>query len=107
MKQVEHHSGAYEVLLCFPDGRCELRLTDHIDLFLRGDDTLMLRGEPWLIVDEQEPALAAARRRFVCEPLQVLTAPPRRTPHAAQDFADVLVASDTPDLDRSTATTSS
>jgi hypothetical protein len=85
VKQVEYRSGAYEVLLCFPDGRCELKLTDHIDFFLRGADRLMLRGEPWLIVDEQEPGLAGARRRFVCEQLPVLSARPHRTPHAARD----------------------
>jgi hypothetical protein len=61
---------AYEVLLKFEDGHEELRLGDHLDLLSRGDDVLMLRGEPWRILTKEDAVPPDLVGRLICERLR-------------------------------------
>ena len=60
--------GAYELVLRFGDGREELRLTDHIELFARDTHTLELRGRRWRVVETEPPGRSEFNARLVCAP---------------------------------------
>jgi len=66
--RVEPEHGVYELLLRFADGHEELRLGDHLDRFIRDDETLILRGQLWRIVAEERASMATAVSRILCEP---------------------------------------
>ena len=59
--------GAYEVVLrC--NGHEELRLTDHLELFAREQQTLEFRGQRWRIAATEPSSQSGFVARLICEP---------------------------------------
>jgi hypothetical protein len=57
---------AYELLLRFPDGHEELRLTDHLEHFEHSPDLLLIRERYWRVADLTEASHPAIAGRLVC-----------------------------------------
>lgn len=60
---------SFEILLRFPDGHEELRLTD---IPVAIGQTLTIMGKDWVVVSDRKPSDPRFTARFVCE------RPPRR-----------------------------
>lgn len=64
---IELRPGAYELRLRFRDGREELRLTDHLELFATEPGEVVLRGQRWRVLALTEPVRPGFAGRVICE----------------------------------------
>jgi hypothetical protein len=72
IERIAPRPGLYELALRFTDGREEVRLSDHLDRILRGDQRLIIRGETWQVVAVGPATTPGAGVRLVCEPASAL-----------------------------------
>jgi hypothetical protein len=68
-------SGCYELLLRFPDGHEELKLTDHLDHFERAPDLLLIRSTYWRVTERTQASMPTLSERLVCVADTSRTAP--------------------------------
>jgi hypothetical protein len=61
-------SGAYELLLRCPGCNDELRVTDHLEAFVRDSDLVEFRGRRWRVVATEPASGRGFVARLVCAP---------------------------------------
>jgi hypothetical protein len=71
-------TGLYELLLCFPDGVEEVRLTDQLDSFYGDDGFLVFRDQRWAIAGTRRAATPQAVARVICQLLDPATTAPTK-----------------------------
>lgn len=59
-------AGLYELLLRFPNGVEELRLSDQLGSFCDDEGLLVFRGQRWAIVGNRRPENHHAVGRLIC-----------------------------------------
>jgi hypothetical protein len=88
----EARSGLYELLLRFPDGVEELRLTDQLESFCGEDGLLVFRDQRWAIVGTRRASVPQAVAGLICQQFDPATSAPikhdrtpdRRSPRVFQ-----------------------
>jgi hypothetical protein len=84
-------TGLYELLLRFPNGVEEVRLTDQLDSFYSREGFLEFHGRSWAVVGNRCAAASQALARLICQPVDPATcaAPVNRSEAPQQRSARV------------------